>query len=137
MATTIVEMSGTVRADSTLELDEKVTFPPGKVKVRVESVEATRSGIDSRFRDLVRQWREATLLMSSITEMATHPAYQQIIGMGHSALPLIFDEMQREPDQWFWALKAIAGEDPVPAADRGNLRRMADAWLLWAKDYGY
>jgi hypothetical protein len=136
MATTIVEISGTVRADGTLELDEKVIFPPGKVKVRVES-ESTSLAIGNRFRDLVRQWREATLLMSSITEMATHPAYQQIIGMGHSALPLIFDEMQREPDQWFWALKAITGDDPIRVADRGNLPRMAETWLHWAKDHGY
>ncbi len=39
MATTIVETLGTVRPDGTLELDQKVTVPPGRVKVRVESVE--------------------------------------------------------------------------------------------------
>jgi hypothetical protein len=36
---TILETLGTVRADGTLELDQKVTVPPGRVKVRVESVE--------------------------------------------------------------------------------------------------
>ncbi|MCU0881027.1 MAG: hypothetical protein MUF06_24930 [Pirellulaceae bacterium] len=39
MATTILELLGTVRSDGTLELDQKVTFAPGRVKVRVESVE--------------------------------------------------------------------------------------------------
>src|SRR5215210_5250542 len=124
MTTMFVETSGTVHADGSLELDEKVTVPPGKVKVRVESIEAGSSAgnsplsdkpgaedlhlrnVEIRFGELVRQWKEATLLMSSITEMATQPAYQQIIGMGHAALPLIFTELRRNPDQWFWALKA-------------------------------
>ncbi len=137
MASTIIETSGTVRADGTLELDQKVAVPPGKVKVRVESLEAMSSSQESRFRELVRQWKEATQLISSITDMATHPAYQRIIGMGHAALPWLFDELRRDPDQWFWALKAITGEDPVAPADRGNLHRMAQVWLDWARDHGY
>ena len=40
MATTILETLGTVRPDGTLELDQKLAVPPGRVKVRVESVEA-------------------------------------------------------------------------------------------------
>lgn len=39
MATTILEMLGIVRPDGTLELDQKLAVPPGRVKVRVESVE--------------------------------------------------------------------------------------------------
>jgi hypothetical protein len=134
--TTVVETSGTVHADGSLELDEKVTVPPGKVKVRVESVEADARP-ETRFRELARQWKEATLLLSSITEMATHPAYQQIIGMGHTVLPWIFAELRQEPDQWFWALKAITGADPVAEADRGNVRAMTQTWLNWASAHGY
>jgi len=39
MATPIVETLGTVREDGTLELDQKVQVPPGRVKVRVECVQ--------------------------------------------------------------------------------------------------
>ena len=39
MPTTILETLGTVRPDGTLELDQKLAVPPGRVKVRVESVE--------------------------------------------------------------------------------------------------
>ena len=92
---------------------------------------------ESRFRDLVCEWKKATLFTSSITEIATRPAYQQIIGMGKAALPLIFAELRREPDHWFWALKAITGDDPVPPAARGDMERMAQAWLVWAKNRGY
>ena len=93
--------------------------------------------VERRFRELVRQWKEATAFMSSATDMATHPAYQQIIGMGKEALPLLLDELRREPDHWFWALKAITGEDPVALADRGKVGRMAQAWLDWDKKRGY
>lgn len=70
-------------------------------------------------------------MTSSITQMATHPAYQQIIGMGKDAVPLILDELRREPDHWFWALHAITGDDPVPSNGRGKLEGMTRAWLDW------
>ncbi len=38
MATPSLEVLGTVRADGTLELDEKLSVSPGRVKVRVEAV---------------------------------------------------------------------------------------------------
>src|SRR5437773_2154916 len=82
-----------------------------------------------RFQELVRQWKEATMFLSSITDMATHPAYQQIIGMGKEALPFLVEELRREPDHWFWALQAITGINPVPPADRGDVANMTKAWL--------
>jgi hypothetical protein len=35
-----LEVLGTVRTDGTLELDEKLSLPPGRVKVRVEAAPA-------------------------------------------------------------------------------------------------
>jgi len=57
-------------------------------------------------------WKDETSAQSSIHVIAMHPSYQRIIGMGRTVLPLLFQELQREPDQWFWALHAITGEDP-------------------------
>jgi hypothetical protein len=137
MSVPTLELLGTVRPDGTLELDQKLTVPPGRVKVRVESTDVTRvPDAEERFRDLVRQWKEEALT-SSVSEMATHPAYQQIIGMGKEVLPLLLEELRREPDHWFWALKSITGEDPVPPADRGKLQAMTQAWLDWAEGHGY
>ena len=31
--------------------------------------------------------------------------------MGKQALPLIFEELRRKPNHWFWALNAITGQD--------------------------
>jgi hypothetical protein len=92
---------------------------------------------DRRFGELARQWKEATQFVSSVTDMVTHPAYQQIIGMGREVVPLILAELRREPDHWFWALQAITGENPVPAADRGRIQAMTQAWLDWAAAHGY
>src|SRR3954469_21065531 len=79
---------------------------------------------EQRFRELVGRWRKDTALLSSTSEISTHPAYQQLIGMGQAALPFIFAELRVKPDHWFWALRSITGEDPVPAQARGNLRQM-------------
>jgi hypothetical protein len=57
--------------------------------------------------------------------------------MGTDAIPLILKELQREPDQWFWALEAITEEDPVPPEAKGNVARMAQAWIEWGKQRGF
>jgi hypothetical protein len=66
--------------------------------------------------------------------MAMHPAYQQIIGLGNEAVPLLLRELKKEPDHWFWALKAITGVDPVEPTQRGRVKEMAGAWLRWGKE---
>lgn len=93
-----------------------------------------------KFRALVAEWRQQRGAMSSITEAALCPAYQSIIGMGQPVVPFILAELVTEgdePDQWFWALKAITGADPVQDEDRGDFVAMAHAWLQWAQDQGY
>lgn len=89
-----------------------------------------------KFQCLVAEWRVQRGAMSSITEAALCSAYQRIIGMGPVAVPFILSELASEgdePDQWFWALKAITGEDPVSDEDRGDFLAMSHAWLDWAK----
>jgi hypothetical protein len=66
-----------------------------------------------------------------------HPAYQMIIGMGPEAVPLLLRELESNVDNWFWALRAITEEDPVPASARGDGEAMAKAWLDWGRDQGY
>lgn len=43
MAISSLEVLGTVRADGTLELDEKLRLPPGRVKVRVDPAPVTQA----------------------------------------------------------------------------------------------
>lgn len=94
-------------------------------------------GIRDKFHRLASRWRTDTAFQSSVHQMATHPAYQEIIGMGRDAIPLILRELERDADHWFWALRSITGIDPVPPANRGNVREMANAWLSWAHLEGH
>ena len=75
--------------------------------------------------------------MSSTTDIAMLPSYQQIVGMGEIAVPLILRELETEPAQWFWALRAITGENPVPPESRGRVREMTQAWIEWGHREGY
>ncbi|MEK6546400.1 MAG: hypothetical protein AABZ28_07695 [Nitrospinota bacterium] len=90
-----------------------------------------------RFFTLKTQWETETAILSSATEIAMHPAYQQIIGMGNVAVPLILSEMKKKPGHWFWALKSITGEDPVSPERRGKIKKMTEVWLNWGKKQGY
>lgn len=90
-----------------------------------------------RFLILKARWEADTAMLSSVTEIAMHPAYQQIIGMGPIVIPLILSEMKKKPGHWFWALKAITGEDPVLPEQKGRIKVMAESWLRWGKKQGY
>lgn len=90
-----------------------------------------------KFMKLMREWKEDTIFCSSITQMSMHPSYQMIIGMGHPVVELILNEMKKEPDHWFWALKAITSKDPVPHDHRGNIEVMTEDWLDWGRRNGY
>src|SRR5688572_5077857 len=89
-----------------------------------------------RFERLTREWEEGTKFLSSVQQIALHDAYQQIIGMGPAALPLIFSRMRTRPGHWFWALHAITGHDPVPSEHLGDVSAMTTDWLEWARVRG-
>ena len=49
--------------------------------------------------------------------------------MGEPAIPLILEELRREPDHWFSALEAITLENPVPKEALGKVDEIAQAWV--------
>jgi hypothetical protein len=62
--------------------------------------------------------------------------YQQVIGMGIDAVPLILAELAREPDHWFWALEAITGKNPVSDDAAGDVEASTQAWIEWGRQKG-
>jgi hypothetical protein len=52
-------------------------------------------------------------------------------------VPLLLHDLERQSTHWFWALKAITGEDPAAREDVGAIQKMADAWLEWGRQQGY
>ncbi len=95
------------------------------------------SGLSQRFQVLAEQWRRETGHLSLMSDVVLNTAYQQIIGMGKPAIGLILQELNQQPDHWFWALRSITGENPVQADDRGRLPQMTEAWLEWGRAHGY
>ena len=86
---------------------------------------------------LLSSWQKDTQYQSSLTEMYLHPAYQHIIGMGNKVIPYLLRELERNPDFYFWALEAITGENPVQLSHMGNLEKMTQDWLTWARTNNY
>jgi hypothetical protein len=101
------------------------------------------AGDFAQFNDLYKQWQKSRKLTSSIVgDITRNQFYFQIAGMGQRALPFIFSHLEDEtkagkPDHWFPALNAITGVDPVQQKDRGNIHKMALAWLEWGRQEGY
>jgi hypothetical protein len=97
---------------------------------------APGSGLSERFHRLAAEWKQQSRFLSSSAQMAMLRPYQRIIGMGPPAVPLILEELRREPDHWFWALEAITEQDPVPPEAMGKVRLMAQAWIHWGEEQG-
>lgn len=89
-----------------------------------------------RFLRHVAQWKQQSRFLSNTALMAMLRPYQQIIGMGMAAVPLILEELRREPDQWFWAFESITEENPVRPEDNGRVQAMATAWVQWGIQRG-
>jgi hypothetical protein len=90
-----------------------------------------------RFEALATQWRRETRHLSLMNDLVLNSAYQQIIGMGKPAIVLILQDLKQQPEHWFWALRAITGENPIRPGDRGRLPQMTEAWLEWGRQHGY
>jgi hypothetical protein len=102
------------------------------------SLEWQRDDIEIKFNELVDEWRTQKTRASSFSSAnASLPAYQFIIGMGEPALPYILRELSKKDEDWYWALKAISREDPVPPEHRGKRKVMRQLWLEWGKAKKY
>lgn len=87
------------------------------------------------FAKLASEWRSATAGLPRVKDKVSHSTYLRIIYWGSEAIPHILADLENseEPAHWFEALGRITGSDPVPQQDRGNLKRMAEAWIRWGR----
>ena len=110
---------------------------PGIPLAEFEVVVRVAPAMKQRFSLLATKWKNETGPLSNITKKCTHPAYQQIIGMGWEVLPLILRDLKESKADWFWALTAITGANPISEEIAGNVTQMTEAWLRWARAKGY
>jgi len=93
--------------------------------------------LHARFQSLATVWKEATRYLSNQKQKCSHPAYQEIIRMGRPILLFILLDLKESMSDWFWALTAITGENPIPEQDWGQIPKMMEAWLRWGRQNGY
>lgn len=90
----------------------------------------------ANFQQLVARWHVERGASASPVYMAMCPAYQRIMAMGDRAIPLILRQLEIEgdnPDHWFWALNYLTNTNPVPLAERGDMKKMSAAWIRWGQ----
>src|SRR5260370_21379297 len=122
---------------SSMDIGGTRDYPAKLDRAEYITIRSYASGFGQHdFDDLVKKWKQETAKLSMVQKKALHPAYQRIIGMGKDALPLIFKELEREPDDWLWALTAITGKDDV-AKLGSTLDEAIKEWLAWGKIHGY
>ena len=104
-----------------------------------QSLSAVNAGVDmqSDFDRLAGEWKRETAHLSSPTMIAEHRAYQEVIGLGPAAIPLILRDLQKAPAMWFMALREITGELPIREQDRGDIEAMRAAWIDWGERNDY
>ena len=101
------------------------------------NLETDKVELEAEFKKFAEEWRLETGMLSLVTQKSMHQAYQRIIGMGQPVIPLILRDLEQKPDHWFWALRAITGDNPVKPEQRGRMKQMAQAWIQWGKEHGY
>jgi hypothetical protein len=115
--------------------DKYSSFP--HIASLLGNLEKDKVELEAEFKKFAEKWRLETGMLSLVTQKSMHPAYQRIIGMGQPVIPLILRDLEQKPDHWFWALRAITGDNPVKPEQRGRMKQMAQAWIQWGKEHGY
>lgn len=96
----------------------------------------TGGRLASEFKRHEKKWKKDTKYFSSPGDKYLHPSYARIIGLGHPAVSLILKSMQRQPADWFYALRAITGANPVTQSMAGDVNKMSEAWIKWGERQG-
>jgi hypothetical protein len=94
---------------------------------------AVTETVEQRFHRLTAEWEDAVAYQSSTTVIISHPAYGEVARLGPEVVPFLLRDMEDHHTHWFWALHEITGADPIPETAGGNIPKMVQAWLDWAK----
>lgn len=81
------------------------------------------------FNQLITQWKEETMFLSSAEAIIKNPNFEAIVNMGRSAVPYIVDEIRTSPSTLVWALNIIYGKK---ITDRPGIT-VEEACKLWVK----
>jgi len=114
-----------------------VVLPSGQY---VQYVVRDKVELETIFRGLANNWREATGNYSLNMRRYAHQTYQVLMhALGKEdvkdAITLILRELQQRPDAWFEALKVLTKTNP--AIECKTFDEAVKAWLDWGKQKKY
>ena len=98
-----------------------------------EYCKPTAEEVKCVFTKLADEWSRSIGNSSSLTAVARHPKYRQIVDLGWDVLPFMLVDLQKNRRFWFPALHEITGIRPFDSRDAGNSERMIQAWVQWGK----
>lgn len=111
-------------------------FPKLQVLAELSSKAETDTQ-EAFFVGLANQWHEETDMISSPSQITSHLAYRRIISMGSAAIPFILRDLLDRGGDWYAALEGVTGVNPIPIDASGDVPRMKEAWVRWARKAGY
>lgn len=91
----------------------------------------------SVFEENKELWLQETVLHSSLSEKCEHYAYKKIISMGEDIIPFILNDLIKNDNYWFKALKEISNEDVIREEIQGNFQLIKNEWINWGRKKGY
>lgn len=92
-----------------------------------------RPTTEQRFLRLASELSSETQNISSLTAIALHPKYRQIVDLGWDVVPYLIYDLQKNKRYWLPALTEITKLRPYDSGDEGNSKIMIDAWVNWGK----
>lgn len=95
------------------------------------------SEVERLFRQFADKWYKETNHLSFMRDKAVNSNYQYILGLGSAVLPFLLRELCDKGGHWFWALRHITRENPVPSGHAGDIGKMREHWLHWGRDNGH
>lgn len=131
----------TLRSLSVPEVTEmQAEQVPGGIFLRPVTPSLTqmrKTELRQKFIILAEQWSAERGPHSLVRDLVNHPAYHDVITLGTDVIPFILERLDTQLEDWFPALVAITGVDPVPPQSAGKLEEMAHAWQQWGRENGY
>ncbi|MGS2738770.1 hypothetical protein [Sinomicrobium sp. M5D2P17] len=84
--------------------------------------------LKDKFDTLVDLWEQNTAFESSISNIIEDDNFKRIIELGAKVVPLIIDEIEKEPSVLVWALNIITGKS-MSSSGRETIEQVCKKWV--------
>jgi hypothetical protein len=82
----------------------------------------------AKFEALFNAWEANTMFLSSVSKIIEDDNFQNIVKMGESVVPLIINEIEKEPSTLVWALNLITGKN-IQSNQRLTVTEACKKWV--------